>query len=100
MTIFVALGGDVKEAARQLRAWVLRRCPHCGADKTREHDRRVRVVPLGGRARVEVEVVQWRYVCRNCERKTTPLPGLSQGLWRLRGEGASAGEGRGRGCTR
>ncbi len=74
MTIFVPLGGDVKEAARQLRGWVLRRCPHCGADKTREHDRRVRVVPLGGRERVEVEVVQWRYVCRNCQRKTTPLP--------------------------
>ena len=83
MLVFAPFGDDVKQAGPLLRGFRLKACPQCGAVDPPMHDTRRRVVAVGlkpvppgapapgagdVRQRDEVELLLWRYNCRESAR--------------------------------
>ena len=89
MLVFAPFGNDVKQAGPLLRGFRLKACPQCGAVDPPMHDTRRRVVAVGlkpvppgapapgagdVRQQDEVELLLWRYICRECGTVTTVAP--------------------------
>ena len=89
MLMFAPFGDDVKQAGPLLRGFGLKACPQCGAVDPPMHDTRRRVVAVGlkpvppgapapaagdVRQQDEVELLLWRYICRECGTVTTVAP--------------------------